>query len=142
MSWKRKNAKLAKEGHRDLLRIGKSEIAGRGLFWEGDFVLKRHDFIGWALCKPHPSGREGAYTLHAYTEDLTDMVPVKMICEFRFMNHNPQPTAALCDDCSVIAMKRIKPGDEITIDYSGGKDPWGHEYSKHFLKLKKKKRRS
>lgn len=39
--------------------------------------------------------------------------------DMKYINHSPQPNAAYYDDLTVVALKDIQPGEEITHDYTG-----------------------
>jgi len=42
---------------------------------------------------------------------------IEVLNEMRFINHHDQPNAAYRDDLLVIALRGIKPGEEITHNY-------------------------
>ncbi len=50
---------------------------------------------------------------------ITDELGMQVTCELRYINHSPKPTAAYMDDATVVALRNIEPGEEITHDYSG-----------------------
>ena len=48
--------------------------------------------------------------------------------KLRFINHHPDPNAVYYDDLTVVALRDIAPGEEITHNYWGDEaDERGHE---------------
>ena len=43
---------------------------------------------------------------------------IEVLCRFRYINHADDPNACYYDDFSVVALRDIWPGEEITHDYS------------------------
>lgn len=96
---------------KESLAVRRSPIHGRGLFATrpiaADTVIGRY--------RTEPTDRPGPYSLwsgeHRDCEDV--------ICRFRFLNHSDRPNVALYDDYSVVALRPIEPGEELTLDYDG-----------------------
>ncbi|MDH5325252.1 MAG: SET domain-containing protein-lysine N-methyltransferase [Gammaproteobacteria bacterium] len=97
----------------DLVYVKKSAIHGRGLFAKTD--IKEGAVLGEVEAVPAKS--DGPYVL--WINDAKDGFEVK--CLFKYINHNKRANACYCDDFTVIALKDIKAGEEITHDYG---DDW------------------
>jgi hypothetical protein len=52
---------------------------------------------------------------------LDDDVLVNVTCDLKYINHSKKPNVAYYDDLSVVALKDIKAGQELTHDYG---DEW------------------
>jgi hypothetical protein len=93
---------------KQLTYVGDSEIHGQGLFARvdipGDMVIGT---LKGRRCK-----REGAYVLW-----LSETQGFEVRCNLRYINHADTPNACYYDDLSVVALRDIKPGEEITHDY-------------------------
>lgn len=87
---------------------GESPIHGKGLF------AARHIEAGEVLgtVSGRWTKRNGPYVLWV-AEDKGFRVE----CDFRFINHSPEPNAAYYDTLEVCALRDIRPGEEITHDY-------------------------
>ena len=66
--------------------------------------------IGWLRGKP--SRGDGPYVLW-----LSEQQGIEVLCDLKFINHSNQPNACYYDDLSVVALRDIHPGEEITHDY-------------------------
>jgi hypothetical protein len=99
------------------VKVGKSHIHGRGLF--ATKTIKRGSVLGVCKVKPRAKGkkRDSAYTL--WLDDGKTAVDVR--CKFRFINHSNTPNVAYYDDLTVVALKKIAPGEELAHDYG---DDW------------------
>ncbi|MBN2434489.1 MAG: SET domain-containing protein-lysine N-methyltransferase [Spirochaetes bacterium] len=93
------------------LRVGKSQIHGKGLF--ATKKISKGTVIGY--CDAVPSRKQTDYTLHV--EDGT----VDVTCCLKYINHNNRPNVVYYDDLSVVALRDIKPGEELTHHYG---DDW------------------
>ena len=93
------------------LQIRPSAIHGRGLFagraYKPGLVLGR--------CNAIPTGREGPYTLS------TDEGDVEVTCRLKYINHSDSPNVCYYDDLTVVTLRHIEAGEEITHDYG---DAW------------------
>lgn len=96
---------------KDSLTVAPSELHGKGLF--ATLAIRKGTVIGY--CDTRKTRRPGRYTLHLATG------PVDVTCCFKYINHSPRPNVAYYDDLSVVALKAIKPGDELTHHYG---DDW------------------
>lgn len=92
------------------LKVGSSEIHGKGLF--ATEAIEKGTVIG--CCKTRKSKTQSEYTL------WLDKGPVDVICRLKYINHSSEPNVAYYDDLSVVALKNIKAGQELTHNY--GKD--------------------
>jgi hypothetical protein len=91
-----------------MYEVRESPIHGRGLFSttgiEPDTVL--------GVCRARPAGREDSpYVLWLGKQ------PVEVLCDLRFINHSPRPNVVYYDDLSVVALRTIRPGEELTHNY-------------------------
>ena len=93
------------------LRSGKSRIHGTGLF------ATERIAAGAVLgeLRTRPAQRDGPYVL------TTDDGAFRVLCKLRYINHSKRPNVAYCDDLTVIALRNIKAGEELTHDYG---DDW------------------
>ena len=51
---------------------------------------------------------------------LDDFTGLKVLCDFRYINHSDTPNAAYFNTLEVCAIKDIQPDEEITHDYQVG----------------------
>lgn len=96
----------------DGVSVMDSAIHGKGLF--ANRKIKAGEVLG--RCRTKPSTNPGLYTL---TLDAGEEVDV--VCDLRYINHSPKPNAIYYDDLTVVALRKIKPGEEITHHYG---DDW------------------
>ena len=93
------------------LKKNESPIHGMGLF--SKIFIKKGQVLGY--CRTKTTRKPGDYTL------WLDQGPVDVTCKFKYINHHKKPNVAYYDDLSVVALKDIKPGDELTHHYG---DDW------------------
>ncbi len=96
------------------LKVKKSKIHGRGLFarrW-----IARGTVLGKCRTRRHENQSPTPHTLW-----LDEKNTVEVLCKFRYINHSKTPNVAYYDDLTVVALKPIKPGDELAHDYG---DAW------------------
>ncbi len=88
--------------------IANSPIHGKGLFAAS--TIPKGSIIG------HLRGREtqedGMYVLW-----LDHKTGFEVTCDLKYINHSDLPNACYYDDKSVIALRDIQPGEEITHNY-------------------------
>jgi SET domain-containing protein len=101
-------AKAPQDG---LTYVARSGIHGRGLFARRR--ISRGTVIGYVEGKV--TRRNGAYTLW-----LSEDEGIRVTCNLRFINHSRRPNARYYDDLSVVALRTIEAGEEITHDYTNG----------------------
>ena len=89
--------------------VKKSSIHGKGLF--ANEKIKAGQLIGWIKTKK-ARNVEGPYTLW-----VADNKPVEVTCLFKYINHSAKPNVVYYDDGSVVALRHIKRGKELTHDY-------------------------
>ncbi len=92
--------------------VADSGIHGKGLFASKDF--RKGAIIG--RCATATPGEHGLYTL-----TLDDDAAVDVVCDLKYINHSPNPNAIYYDDLTVVALRRIRRGEEITHNYG---DEW------------------
>lgn len=89
------------------LKVRESGIHGKGLF--ATTRIRNGTELG--RCRAEPTDIDGPYTLSTEEGD------VLVTCRLRFINHSPRPNVVYYDDLSVVAIRDIAPGDELTHDY-------------------------
>ncbi len=93
--------------------VSESGIHGKGVF--AATSLRKGDYIG-TFSGP-VAKRNGTYVLWAYeTEDAEEAVGRSGRNMLRFLNHALSPNAEF-DGFELYARRRIRPDEEITIDY-------------------------
>ncbi len=90
------------------LIVKTSVIHGKGLFASN--AIKKGAHLG--LCKVEKTIEPGDYTLW-----LNEKKTVDVTCKFKYINHNKKPNVVYYDDLTVVALRDIKPGDELTHYY-------------------------
>lgn len=89
--------------------VAASPIHGKGLFAGDD--IESGTVIGWLEGKP--SRRDGPYVLW-----LSETEGIEVQCRLKYINHADDPNACYYDDLSVVALRDIRRGEEITHDYN------------------------
>jgi hypothetical protein len=90
------------------LVIKKSYIQGKGLFTTVD--LKEGTLVGY--CKSIPVDEPSIHTLWLENQTLVDVT-----CKLKYINHHKAPNVAYYEDLSVVALRDIQAGEELTHDY-------------------------
>ncbi len=94
------------------LRIHDSRLHGRGLF--SSQQIRKGTVLG--ICTTRQTETPSHYTL------WTSTGPLDVVCRLRFINHSTTPNVIYYeDDLSVVALRNIKAGEELTHDYG---DDW------------------
>ena len=91
--------------------VADSRIHGKGLF--AARRIRAGTVIG--RLRVRPVRGDGTYVLW-----LDEQRAVEVICDLRFINHAERPNACYYDDLSVVALRDIEIGEEITHDYACG----------------------
>ncbi len=91
-----------------MLKVKRSKIHGKGLFTTVD--LQEGTALG--KCKSRPNKKPGPYTLWLTDEHLVDIT-----CRLKYINHNKSPNVAYYEDLTVVALRNIRAGEELTHDY-------------------------
>ena len=91
--------------------VASSPVHGKGLFAEQ--FIREGDILG--LIKGERTNENGPHVLWV-TEDYA----VRMLCDFRFINHSDEPNVVLYDTLEVCALRDIAAGEEIFHDYDSG----------------------
>jgi SET domain-containing protein len=89
--------------------VADSRIHGKGLF--AGTPISAGTVIGWLQVRP--AERDGTYILW-----LDENRAVEVVCDLRYINHSDTPNACYYDDLSVVALRDIDSGEEITHDYT------------------------
>ena len=92
----------------------KSRISGNGLFTDSN--LYKGTLIG--TFKTVPAIYSTKFSI------LSKSGWRRAVCILKYSNHSSKPNAWVDDDLNMWALKRIKPGEEITWDYGTG---WGRD---------------
>ncbi len=93
---------------RHLTYVGDSNIHGKGLFARVD--IAKNTVIGAIQGKP--CKRNVAHVIW-----LSETRAFIVSCDLKYINHADQPNACYYDDLSVVALRNIKVGEEITHNY-------------------------
>ncbi len=91
-----------------MYQVSSSSIHGKGLF--ATKPIKKGTLIG--RVEGRKTKRNGDYVLW-----ITDKQGFLVQNEMKYINHSSKPNAAYYDDLTVVALKNIKAGDEITHHY-------------------------
>ena len=102
-------AKAAAKDKHPLVVVKDSNIHGKGLFAKKN--IKAGQVLGEVQGKS--TKKDGPYVL--WMDDATRGFEVK--CIFKYINHKGKPNACYYDDLTVVALKDIKKGEEITHNY-------------------------
>ncbi len=91
-----------------MYKVANSAIHGKGLF--ATTRIKKGTLIG--NVKGKKTKRNGDYVLW-----ISDKQGFLVQNEMKYINHSSKPNAAYYDDLTVVALKNIKAGEEITHHY-------------------------
>ncbi len=94
------------------LVVKDSAIHGKGLFTA--VPIEKNRLLGY--CKVVPTKKKSDYTLWIGRNKRVDVT-----CRFRYINHHKKPNVSYYDDLSVVALRNIAPGEELTHHYG---DDW------------------
>ena len=95
------------------IRVADSAIHGKGVF--ATAVIKKGELLGHLQTRPAKDN--GPYVL--WCDDGKSAREVT--CNFRFINHAKKANVAYYDDLTVVAIRDILPGEELTHYYG---DEW------------------
>lgn len=90
-----------------MIEVKESEIHGKGLF-STEKILK-NCVLG--KCQVTKTKKQNAYTLWIGNE------MIDVTCDFKYINHSKKPNVIYYDDLTVVALRNIKPGEELTHQY-------------------------
>jgi len=91
------------------LKVKASELHGSGLF--ATKPIKKGALLGF--CKTKRTSVPGEHTLW-----IDDETPWDIVCRLRYINHSrKKANVSYYDDLSVVALRNIKPGEELLHDY-------------------------
>lgn len=93
------------------LKVGPSRIHGTGLFASDPIAA---DTVLGHL-RTRKARRDGPYVL------TTDAGAYRVLCKLRYINHSKTPNVAYVEDLTVVALRDIVAGEELTHDYG---DDW------------------
>lgn len=93
-----------------MFEVKDSPIHGRGLF--ATLPIRKGTLIG--TLEGQATRKNGMYVLW-----LDDRRGLHVTNDLRYINHDDVPNAAYYDDATVVALRDIFPGEEITHDYEG-----------------------
>ena len=96
-----------------MFTVKESPLHGHGLF--ASRLIPAETVLGHLVTESVPDHElDGPHVLWVDGEQ-----PVKVTCDFRFINHSDEPNAAYFDDLTVVSLREIQPGEEILHDYLG-----------------------
>ena len=95
------------------VEVKKSSVHGKGLFAGED--IKQGALIG--NLSGYATTKDTMHTLW-----MTEKKGFYVQCDFKYINHKCDPNVAYYDDLTVVALRRIKKGDELFHDYGWGYD--------------------
>jgi len=93
-----------------MFSVKPSGIHGHGLF--ASEIIKKGAVIGHL--EGEHTQEDGPHVLW-----IDDERGLRVTNDLRFINHSAQPNAVYFDDLTVVALKTIQPGQEITHNYLG-----------------------
>ena len=88
--------------------VSDSNIHGKGLF--ARINIPKSTVIGTIQGKS--CKRNGPHVIW-----LSETEAFKVSCDLKYINHDDKPNACYYDDLSVVALRNIKVGEEITHNY-------------------------
>lgn len=89
--------------------VARSPIHGKGLFAKAP--IGAGSIIGYL--QGRPSTEDGDHVLW-----ISETRAIEVLCDLRYINHADDPNACYYDDLSVVALRDIAAGEEITHDYA------------------------
>ena len=99
-----------------MIAVRPSVIHGSGLF--ATQAIAAGTIIG--LLEGRPTSVDGPHVLW-----LDEQRGIEVTNDMRYINHDDEPNACYYDDLTVVALRDIEPGEEITHDYDGdGESDW------------------
>lgn len=93
------------------LKVARSTIHGTGLFASSPIAA---DTVLGDL-RARAARRDGPYVL------TTGEGRYRVLCKLRYINHSKSPNVAYVDDLTVVTLRNIEAGEELTHDYG---DDW------------------
>lgn len=94
------------------LYVDDSPLHGKGLF--SKIEIAKGTELG--ICTTRKTREPGLHTLTFADGSQRDVT-----CKLKYINHSKKPNVSYYDDLSVVALRKIKPGDELLHDYG---DEW------------------
>jgi SET domain-containing protein len=91
-----------------IVYVDQSNIHGKGLFAARD--IKKGELLG--KFKSKATKKEGPYVLW-----MEEQQGYQVLDDFKYINHANKANAAYYDDFTVMSIRKIKKGDEITHYY-------------------------
>ncbi len=95
------------EKNYNMIEVKDSKIHGKGLFSTRDIPK---DFV-LGKCEVAKTKKPNEYTLWVGKKMLD------VCCDFKYINHSSNPNVVYYDDLTVVALKNIKAGEELTHQY-------------------------
>lgn len=106
-----------------MTEVKHSPIHGRGLF--ASTFIPADTIIGHI--EGRPATEDGPYVLW-----IEDDHGIEVLNDLRYINHSSAANAVYYDDLTVVALRDISPGEEITHNYGGdgqlADDQWESEF--------------
>jgi hypothetical protein len=88
--------------------VEESDIHGKGLF--AAKAIRKNSVIGYL--EGNNTKKDGMYVLW-----IDHDTGFEVSNDLKYINHSDTPNACYYDDLSVVALRDIKPGEEITHNY-------------------------
>src|SRR3989344_3028384 len=100
------------------LRVKKSKIHGLGLFSKKPKKKgTRISFLKGNVCKKHNSSIRDALS-HSCWIGIGRDTWIDPSYPYRYINHSCNPSTSIKGRVTLVALRDLKPNDEITLDYS------------------------
>jgi len=90
-----------------MVEVKQSDIHGKGLF--STEKIRKHTVLG--KCQSTKTKEQNSYTLWLGNE------MVDVTCDFKYINHSKKPNVIYYDDLTIVALRNIKAGEELTHKY-------------------------
>lgn len=90
-----------------MIKVKKSKIHGKGLF--STEKIRKGTLLG--KCKVKKTKKPNLHTLWIGNK------MIDVTCDLKYINHSKKPNVVYYDDLTVVALKNIKKGEELTHQY-------------------------
>ena len=98
---------INKEVNNNMVEVRDSNIHGKGLF--STKIIRKNIVLG--NYKVTKTKKPNAYTL------WVGKIMLDVTCDFKYINHSNEPNVVYYDDLTIVALKNIKLGEELTHKY-------------------------
>lgn len=108
-----------------MIFVEHSDISGQGIF--SDKPLKKGEIIGTVIGPVVPDNKESYKKYGDYLHPINYDEAIVNINFTRFTNHSCNPNCGLKDAVTLVAIRDIETGEELTIDYDTLEYDWEME---------------